>query len=158
MVLEWSFLYYFNHLTRLEARENFINFSRRESLKSYTKTNFILFFLFFYISYCISPLDVRHSASAHSMFTGFTPFSRITATTSLDSVNLLIFVTNILVHVAYSLRCGLDVQMLFRWTSGFKALINLCKLWFGIRVRSELIISTLAFIYTLLQSSNSHEC
>jgi hypothetical protein len=35
MVLETSVLSTFNHLTRLEARENFINFSRRESLKSY---------------------------------------------------------------------------------------------------------------------------
>jgi hypothetical protein len=37
-VLETSFLSTFNHLTRLEARENFIILSRRESLKSY---NFI---------------------------------------------------------------------------------------------------------------------
>jgi hypothetical protein len=35
MVLETSVLSTFNHLTRLEARENFIIFSRRESLKSY---------------------------------------------------------------------------------------------------------------------------
>jgi hypothetical protein len=35
MVLETSVLSIFNQLTRLEARENFINFSRRESFKSY---------------------------------------------------------------------------------------------------------------------------
>jgi hypothetical protein len=35
MVLETSVLSTFNHLTRLEARESFINLSRRESLKSY---------------------------------------------------------------------------------------------------------------------------
>jgi hypothetical protein len=34
MVLETSVLSTFNHLTRLEARENFIKLSRRESLKS----------------------------------------------------------------------------------------------------------------------------
>jgi hypothetical protein len=37
MVLETSVLSIFNQLTRLEARENFINFSRRESFKSYIK-------------------------------------------------------------------------------------------------------------------------
>jgi hypothetical protein len=36
MVLETSVLSTFNHLTRLEARENFIKLSRRESLKSYS--------------------------------------------------------------------------------------------------------------------------
>jgi hypothetical protein len=36
MVLETSVVSTFNHLTRLEARENFINLSRRESLKSKT--------------------------------------------------------------------------------------------------------------------------
>jgi hypothetical protein len=36
MVLETSVLSIFNQLTRLEARENFIKFSRRESFKSYT--------------------------------------------------------------------------------------------------------------------------
>jgi hypothetical protein len=35
MVLETSVLSTFNHLTRLEARGNFINLSRRESVKSY---------------------------------------------------------------------------------------------------------------------------
>jgi hypothetical protein len=35
MVLETSVLSIFNQLTRLEARENFIKFSRRESFKSY---------------------------------------------------------------------------------------------------------------------------
>jgi hypothetical protein len=35
MVLETSVLSTFNHLMWLEAQENFINFSRRESLKSY---------------------------------------------------------------------------------------------------------------------------
>jgi hypothetical protein len=34
MVLEMSVLSIFNQLTRLEARENFINFSRRENFKS----------------------------------------------------------------------------------------------------------------------------
>jgi hypothetical protein len=37
MVLETSVLSIFNQLTRLEARENFINFSRRESFKSYSE-------------------------------------------------------------------------------------------------------------------------
>jgi hypothetical protein len=37
MVLETSVLSIFNQLTRLEAQENFINFSRRESFKSYMK-------------------------------------------------------------------------------------------------------------------------
>jgi hypothetical protein len=37
MVLETSVLSIFNQLTRLEARENFIKFSRRESFKSYKK-------------------------------------------------------------------------------------------------------------------------
>jgi hypothetical protein len=44
MVLETSVLSTFNQLTRLEDRENFINFSRRESLKSYIRklpVNFI---------------------------------------------------------------------------------------------------------------------
>jgi hypothetical protein len=40
MVLETSILSTFNHLTRLEARKNFINFSRRESLKSYIIVRF----------------------------------------------------------------------------------------------------------------------
>jgi hypothetical protein len=44
MVLETSVLSTFNHLTRLEARENFINLSRRESLKSYTS---------FYVENCL---------------------------------------------------------------------------------------------------------
>jgi hypothetical protein len=35
ILLETSVLSTFNHLTRLEAQENFINLSRRESLKSY---------------------------------------------------------------------------------------------------------------------------
>jgi hypothetical protein len=43
MVLETSVLSTFNHLTRLEARENFIKFSRRESLKSYTLNVFDIF-------------------------------------------------------------------------------------------------------------------
>jgi hypothetical protein len=44
MVLETSVSSTFNHLTRLEARENFINLSRRESLKSYTS---------FYVQNCL---------------------------------------------------------------------------------------------------------
>jgi hypothetical protein len=39
MVLETSVLSIFNQLTRLEARENFIKFSRRESFKSYIDIN-----------------------------------------------------------------------------------------------------------------------
>jgi hypothetical protein len=39
MVLETSVVSTFNHLTRLEARENFIKLSRRESLKSYRIPN-----------------------------------------------------------------------------------------------------------------------
>jgi hypothetical protein len=39
MVLETSVLSSFNQLTRLEARENFINFSRHESFKSYMTLN-----------------------------------------------------------------------------------------------------------------------
>jgi hypothetical protein len=45
MVLETSVLSTFNHLTRLEARENFINLSRRESLKCYSKLKVFLSFM-----------------------------------------------------------------------------------------------------------------
>jgi hypothetical protein len=41
-VLETSVLSTFNHLSRLEARENFIKLSRRESLKSYITDDYFL--------------------------------------------------------------------------------------------------------------------
>jgi hypothetical protein len=53
MVLETSVLSTFNHLTWLEARENFINLSRRESLKSYSSfyvfvTNLFIWMMLLY--------------------------------------------------------------------------------------------------------------
>jgi hypothetical protein len=44
MVLETSVLSIFNQLTRLEARENFINFSRRESFKHFVVVNSVQYY------------------------------------------------------------------------------------------------------------------
>jgi hypothetical protein len=61
MVLETSVLSTFNHLTRLEAQENFIVLSRRESLKSYIVTKVAYFSMIITIYHYIVSLTLHNS-------------------------------------------------------------------------------------------------